>query len=232
MWKITWSAPYHVLSLDYLCLLTTNRLRLRIYCSAGCVIKYCLSLFVFLLYACATVVALEKLYSLWAMNPPLFINWVTCLKRLRTLGIESCYIRDKTRVVHIICLKRCHFFQIGRTGWIWTRYFAWHSSFITCVEQVTRLRTLSPTPAPTLLKWPSQEQRGSGLIASVPVLDVSAPACTNGVMSSSAACDCGTEEQTVDHVVLQCPIHWPPCGARDGFGWWSNRRLLNTWPEI
>jgi len=24
---------------------------------------------------------------------------------------------------------------------------------------------------------------------------------------ASAACECGAEEQTVDHVVLQCPIH-------------------------
>jgi len=39
----------------------------------------------------------------------------------------------------------------------------------------------SPTPAPTLLVWPSQEQRGSGLTASAPVSDVCAPACTNGV---------------------------------------------------
>ena len=29
-------------------------------------------------------------------------------------------------------------------------------------------------------------------------------------MASSAACECGTEEQTVDHVVLQCPIYRPP----------------------
>jgi len=29
-------------------------------------------------------------------------------------------------------------------------------------------------------------------------------------MSSSAACECGAEEQTVDHVVLQCQIHQPP----------------------
>ena len=28
-------------------------------------------------------------------------------------------------------------------------------------------------------------------------------------MASSAACECGTEEQTVDHVLF-CPIHWPP----------------------
>ena len=29
-------------------------------------------------------------------------------------------------------------------------------------------------------------------------------------MSSSAACECGAEEQTADHAVLQCPIHRPP----------------------
>jgi len=28
-------------------------------------------------------------------------------------------------------------------------------------------------------------------------------------MASSAACECGAEEQTVDRVVLQCPIHRP-----------------------
>jgi len=31
-------------------------------------------------------------------------------------------------------------------------------------------------------------------------------------MAASAACECGAEEQTVDHVVLQCPIHRPPHG--------------------
>jgi len=34
-------AYYHVLSLEYLCFLTTNRLNLRIDCSARCVIKCC-----------------------------------------------------------------------------------------------------------------------------------------------------------------------------------------------
>jgi len=38
-----------------------------------------------------------------------------------------------------------------------------------------------PTPAPTHPEWPSQEQRRSGLTASAPVSDVSAPACTNGL---------------------------------------------------
>jgi len=31
-------------------------------------------------------------------------------------------------------------------------------------------------------------------------------------MASSAVCECGAEEQTVDHVVLQCPIDRPPHG--------------------
>jgi len=30
---------------------------------------------------------------------------------------------------------------------------------------------------------------------------------------TSAACECGAEEQTVDHVVLHYPIHRPPRGA-------------------
>ena len=53
-------------------------------------------------------------------------------------------------------------------------------------------------------------------------------------VASSAACDCGAEEQTVNHVVLQCPIHWPPHGLHgltvldDETTEW----LLNTCPEI
>jgi len=53
-------------------------------------------------------------------------------------------------------------------------------------------------------------------------------------MASSAACECGAEEQTVDHVFLQCPIHRPPHGLHgltvldDETTEW----LLNTCPEI
>ena len=53
-------------------------------------------------------------------------------------------------------------------------------------------------------------------------------------MVSSAACECGAEEQTVDHVVLQCPIYRPPHGLHgltvldDETTEW----LLNTCPEI
>jgi len=53
-------------------------------------------------------------------------------------------------------------------------------------------------------------------------------------MASSAACDCGAEEQIVNHVVLQCPIHRPPYGLHgltvldDETTEW----LLNTCPKI
>ena len=29
-------------------------------------------------------------------------------------------------------------------------------------------------------------------------------------IAASADCECGAEDQTVDHVVFQCPIHQPP----------------------
>ena len=53
-------------------------------------------------------------------------------------------------------------------------------------------------------------------------------------MASSAACEGGVEERTVDHVVLQCPIHRPLHGLHgltvldDETTEW----LLNTCPEI
>ena len=53
-------------------------------------------------------------------------------------------------------------------------------------------------------------------------------------MAPTAACECGTEEQTIDHVVLQCPIHRPPHGLYgltvldDETTEW----LLNICPEI
>ena len=33
-------------------------------------------------------------------------------------------------------------------------------------------------------------------------------------MASPTACECGAEEQTVDHVDLQYPIHRPPHGLQ------------------
>jgi len=53
-------------------------------------------------------------------------------------------------------------------------------------------------------------------------------------MASSAACECGAEEQSVDHVVLHCPIHQPPHGLH-GLAVLDNETiewLLNTCPKI
>jgi len=54
------------------------------------------------------------------------------------------------------------------------------------------------------------------------------------LVSSPATCECGAEEQTVDLVVLQCPIHRPPHQLHgltvldeETIEW-----LLNTCPEI
>jgi len=53
-------------------------------------------------------------------------------------------------------------------------------------------------------------------------------------MASSAPCEFGAEERTVDHVVLQCPIHRSPHGLHgltvlddETIEW-----LLNTCPDI
>ena len=53
-------------------------------------------------------------------------------------------------------------------------------------------------------------------------------------VASSAACECGADEQTADHVVLQCPIHRPHHGLYgltvlddETIEW-----LFNTCPEI
>jgi len=54
-------------------------------------------------------------------------------------------------------------------------------------------------------------------------------------MASSAVCECGAEEQTVDHVFLQRPIYRPSHGLHgltvlddETIEEW----LLNTCPEI
>jgi len=50
----------------------------------------------------------------------------------------------------------------------------------------------------------------------------------------SAACECGAEEETFDHVVFQCPIYRPPHGQH-GLTVLDDEtieRLLNICPEM
>jgi len=53
-------------------------------------------------------------------------------------------------------------------------------------------------------------------------------------MAFSSACECGAEEQTVDQVLLQCPIYRTPHGLH-GLMFLDDETtawLLNTCPEI
>ena len=62
----------------------------------------------------------------------------------------------------------------------------------------------SPTPAPPPER-PFQEEPGSGLTG----VGRFRSCLYKWGMASSSACECGAKEQTVDHIVLQCPIHRP-----------------------
>jgi len=53
-------------------------------------------------------------------------------------------------------------------------------------------------------------------------------------MTSSAACECGAEEQTIDHVVLHCALHRLSCEAHGltVLGDETIEWLLNLCPDI
>ena len=77
----------------------------------------------------------------------------------------------------------------------------------------TRHRTFIPDTGAHPPQMSPPKQRGPGLTASAPVSGVSAPACTDEAWSPlRLVSECGAEEQTVDHAVLQCPIHRSPHG--------------------
>ena len=101
-------------------------------------------------------------------------------------------------------------------------------------DNPTRLRTLIPdtgahTPGMTLPKraWVRLNclRTGAGRFRSC---------LYKWGMTSFAACECGAEEQTVDHVVLQCPIQRPPHGLHGltVLDDETTERLLITCPEI
>jgi len=69
---------------------------------------------------------------------------------------------------------------------------------------------LSPTPAPPGMTLP---RRASVRLNRLRTGVGSFRSCLyKWGMISSAVCECGAEEQTFDHVVLQCPINRPPHG--------------------
>ena len=56
--------------------------------------------------------------------------------------------------------------------------------------------------------WPSQEEPGSGLTASVPVSCISAPACTNRVWHPLRPVS--VAQKNKPSTMFQCPTHRPP----------------------
>ena len=77
-------------------------------------------------------------------------------------------------------------------------------------ERAGNLQTPHIIPHPFEMTLPRRV--GSGLTASLLVSDVFRFCLYKWGMASTAACECGAEEQTIDHVVLKCLIHWPPHG--------------------
>ena len=112
----------------------------------------------------------------------------------------------------------------------WADY-QWNAEWM---DSPTRRRIYIPDTGTHPTEWHSQEETGSGLTASAPVSDISAPAYANGAWRpTAAACECGAKEQTVDHVVLQCPIYRPPPWTEwlDGSGRWYNRMFAQHLPR-
>jgi len=72
----------------------------------------------------------------------------------------------------------------------------------------SRLRYTSPPNDPPKRAWVRLNRLRAGVGRFRPCL-------YKWDMASSAACECGAEEQTVDHVILQCPVHRPPHKLQD-----------------
>ena len=85
----------------------------------------------------------------------------------------------------------------------------------------------SPTPTPALLECLSQEQHESRLTTFRTNVGRFRSCLYKWGMASSAACECGAEEQTVDRIVRQCPIH--RCRSRNFCGC---ERFLPEFPQI
>ena len=102
----------------------------------------------------------------------------------------------------------------------WTDH-QWNAEW---VDNPTRLRTLIPDsgmhPPP---EWPSQEEPGSGLTASSPVSDVSAPACTNGVWPFCGLWGRRRTNRRPCRPSMSNPSTSPRTTRPDGSGWWDNR---------
>ena len=113
---------------------------------------------------------------------------------------------------------------------LWTDQ-RWNAEWL---KRTKRLRWFIPALAPTLLEWPCQEQRGSGLTTFAPVSDVPAPACTNGAWSLLWLANVAQKNRPPTMLSFNLQVHGPPHGMLgmtalddETIEW-----LLNTCPEI
>jgi len=85
-------------------LLTTIRSTFAFDCTARCVIKICLQLFSLLLCVCATIIALEKLYSSWATDPQFGYQLGHMFEMLRTPALDDSFLLALPSLVLIYCI--------------------------------------------------------------------------------------------------------------------------------
>jgi len=88
------------------------------------------------------------------------------------------------------------------------------------------------TPVHTHPQWPSQEEPGSGLTASAPVSDVSAPACTNGVWPPLQPVSVAQKTKLLTMLFSNVQSIDPPRTTRpDDSGRWDNRIAAQHMPR-
>ena len=100
-------------------------------------------------------------------------------------------------------------------------------------DNPTRLRTLIPdTGTHTPPEWPCQEEPGSSFTVSAPVLDVSAPACTNGVWRPLRPVSVAQKNKAFDMSSSHGNPSTSPRAARpDRSGRWNNRMAAQHLPR-
>ena len=117
---------------------------------------------------------------------------------------------------------------------IYAAHWVHHQWNVEWLDNLMRLHTVIPdtgTYSPRMALARTVWVRINCLCISVRCFRSSLHKCG---MASSVACECGPEEQTVNHIVLQCPTHRHPHGLH-GLTVLDNEKikwLLNTCPKI
>ena len=99
-------------------------------------------------------------------------------------------------------------------------------------NNLKRLRIFIPETGTHPPKWPSQEEPRSGLTASAPVSDVSAPACKNGVWPPLQPVSVAQKTKLLTMLFSNVQSIDPPRTTRpDDSGRWDNRIAAQHMPR-